>query len=133
MAHDQHHQNHSSRESAGLREKRKYTRITVNIPTTLTILQLEAYHSGFLLNISMGGCLLSTSEKMPVGAECQLAITIGEGLEAEIITLPGRIVRSDGEDLGIEFIGIDNGLRQQLQRLIRRYEAAWRDSARGRN
>ncbi len=107
-----------------MREKRRYTRITVNIPASLSILQLEAFHAGFLLNISMGGCLLSTGEKMPVGAQCQLEITVGEGLETEILTVTGRIVRSDGIGLGIEFIGIDNELHQQLQRLIRRYEYA---------
>lgn len=124
MARDQYAQDRRSSEFAELREKRKYTRITVNVPATLTILQLEAYHTGFILNISMGGCLLSTPEKMLVGAECQLAITVGEGLETEIMTLPGRIVRSDGAGLGIEFTELHNGLRRQLKRLISRYDAA---------
>ena len=107
-----------------MREKRRYTRITVHIPASLSILQLEAFHTGFLRNISMGGCLLSTSEKMPVGAQCQLEITVGEGLETEILSVTGRIVRSDGTGLGIEFIGVGDELHQQLQRLIRRYEDA---------
>lgn len=127
MARDQYYHNHKSRKSIELREKRKYTRVTVNIPASLTILQLEAYHSGFLRNISRGGCLLSTSEKMPVGVECRLAITIGEGLETKFIAIPGRIVRSDGTALGIEFLEIDSQLDQQLQMLIRKHEGACQD------
>ena len=71
--------------------------------------------------------MLSTSEKMPVGVECRLAITIGEGLETKFIAIPGRIVRSDGTALGIEFLEIDSQLDQQLQMLIRKHEGACQD------
>ena len=105
------------------REKRRFTRITLDVPTILSLYQIQAYHTGSIANISMGGCFFSVGEKLPVGEDCQVSITVGEGLETEKITLPGQIVRSDSMGVGIKFT--DNSLHnnQQLEKIITRYQS----------
>lgn len=103
-----------------MREKRKFTRITLNVPTMLSFLQVESYHIGFISNISMGGCYFPTSEIIPVGAECLITITVGEGIETEDISIPGEIVRCDGKGIGIRFSYTLDSLGQQLRKIINR-------------
>ena len=92
-------------------DQRQFIRIAVNVPTALVLLQIQAYHSGHIANISMGGCFFAGGEDLPIGEECQITITVGEGIETAQITLNGLIVRSDSHGAGIQFI---NAADQQL-------------------
>lgn len=103
------------------REKRQFTRFTLNVPTILSMYQVEAYHTGSIANISMGGCFFPVGETLPVGEECQVTITVGEGILTEKISLPGQIVRSDVNGVGIMFTDNSPGHHQQLKRLIAQY------------
>lgn len=85
-------------------DRRKYTRITVNIPAALSLLQVDAYHSGSIANLSMGGCFFPAEKPLPLGAECNISITVGEGLKTEIFELKGVVIRSDEVGVGIKFI-----------------------------
>ena len=105
-----------------MREKRQFTRITLNVPTILSLYQIQAYHTGSIANISMGGCFFSVGEKLPVGEKCQVTITVGEGLETEKITLPGQIVRSDSTGIGIRFTDSSVHYHQQLETIIAKYQ-----------
>lgn len=107
-----------------MRERRQFTRITLNIPTILSLYQVEAYHTGTIANISMGGCFFPVGEELPMGEECQVDITVGEGLETEKICIAGQIVRSDTAGVGIKFTDISSENRQQLERIIAHYTAA---------
>jgi hypothetical protein len=104
------------------REKRRFTRITLDVPTILSLYQIQAYHTGTIANISMGGCFFSVGEKLPVGEECQVTITVGEGLETEKITLPGQILRSDSKGVGIRFTDNSGHYHQQLETIIAKYQ-----------
>ncbi len=42
--------------------------------------------------------------ELPLGAECDIGITVGEAVEAEHFTLKGVVVRSDSIGVGIKFI-----------------------------
>jgi len=105
------------------REKRQFTRITLNVPTILSMFQGEAYHTGSIANISMGGCFFPVGEALPIGEECQITITVGEGIETEKISLPGQIVRSDSSGVGIKFTYNSAHHRQQLEKVIAHYQA----------
>lgn len=101
-------------------EKRQFTRITVNVPSILALYQVHAFHSGTLANISPGGCFLSLGEQLPLGENCQVTITVGEGIETENVSLSGQIVRSDAAGVGIKFT--DNGSHlPQLRKIIACY------------
>ena len=106
------------------REKRRFTRITLDVPTILSLYQIQAYHTGSIANISMGGCFFSVCETIPVGEECQVTITVGEGLETEEITLSGQIVRSNSTGVGIQFTDSSAHHHQQLEKIIAKYESA---------
>lgn len=105
-----------------VRERRRFTRITLNIPTKLSIYQVEAYHSGAIANISMGGCYFPFGEELPIGGQCSVTITVGEGLETEQITIPGQIVRSDSKGVGIKFTDSSEDCRKQLEKIITQHE-----------
>lgn len=101
-----------------VREKRNYTRITLDIPASLSLYQVETCHAGAITNISLSGCFFPFIGELPVGEECSLSITVGEGIETKEITIAGKIVRSDSTGVGIHFL--DNPLknRLRLERLI---------------
>jgi hypothetical protein len=105
------------------REKRQYTRITLNVPTILSLFQIQAYHTGSIANISIGGCFFQVGEKLPVGEECQITIIVGEGLETEKITLSGQIVRSNSTGVGIKFTNNSVHNHQQLEKIITKYQS----------
>ncbi|MFW2365235.1 MAG: PilZ domain-containing protein [Desulforhopalus sp.] len=105
-----------------VREKRRFTRITLNVPATLSLYQVEAYHSGAIANICMGGCYFPFGEELPVGDQCNVTITVGEGLETEQITIAGQIVRSDSKGVGIKFTESSEDSRQQLEKIIVQHE-----------
>lgn len=102
------------------REKRSYTRITLDIPASLSFYQMEAYHTGSIANISLSGCFFPFAGELPVGEQCDVAITVGEGLETEQITVAGIIVRSDSEGAGISFTDNSPECRRQLEKIISR-------------
>lgn len=105
------------------REKRQFTRITLSVPTILSLYQIQAYHTGSIANISMGGCFFSVGETLPVGEECQVTITVGEGLETEKITLHGQIVRSNSTGVGIKFTDSSVRYHCQLEKIITKYKS----------
>ena len=107
-----------------VREKRQFTRIALNIQTALSLYQIDTYHTGAIANISLGGCYFPIGEELPVGEKCHLTITVGEGLETEILTLSGQIVRSDAAGAGIQFIENTPHTLQQLEKIITRHLVA---------
>lgn len=83
--------------------RRQFARITVDIPAALSYIQVDSYHKGALANLSMGGCFFPMESNLPLGAECDISITLGEGVQEESYLLQGRVVRSDGMGVGIKF------------------------------
>ncbi|HKJ63834.1 MAG TPA: PilZ domain-containing protein, partial [Desulfopila sp.] len=73
-------------------ERRKFTRISVEVPATLSFFQVEGYHTGVLANISEGGCYFPFQGDIPLGEQCGVTIVIGEGLEARSYVIAGTIV-----------------------------------------
>lgn len=86
------------------KNRRNFARITVNIPAALSLIQVDSYHSGSIANLSMGGCFFPAEDELPLGAQCDIEITVGEGIETESFTLQGIVVRSDALGVGIKFI-----------------------------
>ena len=73
------------------------------MPAALSLIQVDSYHSGTIANLSMGGCFFPMESELPLGAECDIAITVGEALEIENYSLKGVVVRSDSIGVGIKF------------------------------
>lgn len=96
--------------------RRNFARITVNIPAALSLIQVDSYHTGTIANLSMGGCFFPMESELPLGAHCDIAITIGEAVETENFTLKGIVVRSDAIGVGIKFIEGN----QKIPRLLKK-------------
>ena len=101
-----------------VREKRNYTRITLDIPASLSLYQVETCHTGAITNISLSGCFFPFIGELPVGEDCSLTITVGAGIETEEITISGKIIRSDSTGVGIHFLDNPPKSRLQLEKLI---------------
>jgi hypothetical protein len=102
------------------REKRAYTRITLDIPASLCLYQMETSHVGAITNISLGGCYFPFDDKLPVGEKCEITITVGEGLHADKVAVSGTIVRQDAQGIGICFTDTSPACRLQLEKIISR-------------
>lgn len=100
------------------REKRAYTRITLDIAASLCLYQMETSHLGAISNISLGGCYFPFDGELPVGEHCEVTITVGEGLQTEKVAVSGTIVRKDSEGVGISFTDTSPACRLQLEKII---------------
>lgn len=99
-------------------EKRSFTRITLDIQGSITLYQMEAFHTGAITNISLSGCYFPFDGELPVGEHCKVTITVGEGLETEDVTLAGKIVRNDTKGVGISFTDGSPESGKQLEKII---------------
>jgi len=100
------------------REKRAYTRITLDIPASVCLYHMETSHLGAITNISLGGCYFPFDGELPVGEHCRVTITVGEGLQTEKVDVSGTIVRKDSEGFGICFTDTSPACRLQLEKII---------------
>jgi len=101
-------------------ERRRFSRVVLNIPTSLSTYHIQGYQTGVVTNLSSEGCFLQIDERLPVGERCELILTVGEALEAEELALEGEIVRLTREGAGIRFAAHSrkkNDLLQFMKRL----------------
>jgi hypothetical protein len=100
------------------REKRSFTRITLDIPASLSLYQMETYHIRAITNISLGGCFFPFEDELPLKEPCYVTITVGEGLKTEKVTVAGMIARSDSQGVGINFTDKSLECKVQLVKII---------------
>jgi hypothetical protein len=79
---------------------------------------METSHKGAITNISLSGCFFPFLGELPVGEQCHMTITVGEGLETEEMTISAKIVRSDEDGVGISFTDDSPECRLQLEKII---------------
>jgi len=79
---------------------------------------MEAYHNGLIANISLSGCFFPSETDLPVGEQCDVTITTGEGLEVEEVTINGTIVRNSLEGVGINFTDTSPENKLHLEKII---------------
>lgn len=99
-------------------EKRKFSRIALNIPATLTI--GETIHSlQSINNLSVGGCSLDMALNVSPGTACRLWIPLDSTNPGLGIDVKGEILRCTGETMGIRFDSITPESLFHLHNLIR--------------
>lgn len=79
---------------------------------------METYHTGSIANISLAGCFFPCESELPVGEQCDVTITIGEGLKAEKVTVAGMIVRNNSSGAGISFTDNSPECTLQLEKIM---------------
>lgn len=61
-----------------------------------------------VVNISLGGLLLTAAPTMPIGSPCKLAILLTEGANGRQVMAEGTVVRSDASGTAIKFASVMN-------------------------
>ncbi len=106
------------------REQRQFIRITVQIPATLSLYQIDSFRHGHLANICAGGCFFPARDSLPVGERCQVTLTIGEGINSMKMSLAAVIVRSDSSGAGLQFVDLSPSEQAHLDALLASYHPA---------
>jgi len=95
-------------------DKRKFSRVTLNIPVTLQFVTGEVL-SGEISNISMVGFALSIEKKQPIGSECVMHVHADANCTIEV---KACIVRHLPEGIAVEIIGIDTAGLEDFRDLL---------------
>ncbi len=103
------------------KERRSCTRVQLKLSTSVLLVKIDAYHSGIIANLSLGGCYFPADHGLPLGENCQVEITIGEGLDVDKIRMSGRVARVDSDGAGIEFIDNSPDIMERLKDILLRY------------
>jgi hypothetical protein len=98
------------------KEKRRDCRVFFDMPAELRV-DDDSYPVGQIANLSLGGCLLSIKDDLPLGAECRLIIdNAPQGLKIEI---DGIVIRNDAETIGVQFTQIEPDNLAHLRNIIK--------------
>lgn len=101
-------------------EKRKFSRIPLQFPVTLTLDNGSVFEIEEFINISVGGCLIPSTKEIVQTAACSITIVLGDDpLTAPKIEARGEIVRHTETDLAVKFTKIDPESLFHLQNIIR--------------
>lgn len=99
-------------------EKRRFSRIALNMPATLTIGE-DIYALRAIDNLSVGGCSLEIIMAAQPGSECRLWIPLDCTNPDMGIGVTGAIIRCDEKTVGIRFDSITPESLFHLHNLIR--------------
>ncbi|MFC1533756.1 PilZ domain-containing protein [Thermodesulfobacteriota bacterium] len=99
-------------------EKRRFIRFPFNIKAEMIVKDIT-YKVDEIINLSIGGCLLSVQAYPEPGTPCTLRINLGITGNELIITIEGSLVRSNQGDAAIKFTKIDPDSLLHLQKIAR--------------
>jgi hypothetical protein len=100
------------------RDRRKRTRIPIRFEVRI-IVDGQDYHAQ-TENLSLKGILLTTEQLLTPEQLCQVVLTLSSEI---VITIAGKIIRSDSEATAIDFISMDENSFFHLRRIVE-YNAA---------
>ena len=102
--------------------RRRHTRIPVQVPVTYRYEADTEQHDASLLEISIGGALLSAEPGVPLGSEVVLSLMPPGGIAP--MEISARVNYLGGENKsGVKFVFRDGGGSRRLRELIRRIRA----------
>ena len=102
-------------------DRRSSIRVQLKLSTSLMLVKVDAYYSGTIANLSLGGCYFPVDEELPLGEICQIEISLGEGLDIDTISMKGQVVRIDSQGAGIEFVDNPPEVTDTLKQILKRY------------
>jgi hypothetical protein len=99
-------------------EKRRFSRITFQMKAELEV-NNTTYAFDSITNLSVGGCLFELATEFPIGTDCQVLIVLNPADRRMNVRAAGRIVRSGGETVSVQFTAIEPESLHHLQNIIR--------------
>ena len=102
----------------GLVERRRSPRAPVVGHATAAFLAARVVQ---VVDISVGGVLLSSAELIPTGRAARLRATLGTGtLAADVVVKRVQPAKdAPGARIGAEFTSLDSGSRQAIERFLK--------------
>lgn len=101
-------------------EKRKFTRIPLHFPVTLTLDDGSVHEVEEFINISVGGSLLPKTPELSNSSTCKIVIKLGDDPDSDLkIEASGDIVRFGEDNLAVKFTHIDPDSLFHLHNIIR--------------
>jgi len=97
-------------------EKRRFTRVKFDVAARLKLGDVQ-YEVDHLVNLSVGGCLVTLPVELTVGSECNLVICLAR--MAPGVEIIGKIVRVDGHEASVQFTQVDPDNLHHLQNIVR--------------
>lgn len=101
------------------KEKRKNVRVPFRTEIVVShggkMLQLE----GDSVNLSMGGMLVETHEKLPLATECRVQLRLTGTQEPMGLAMKGRVIRHDPSGFVVHFEEMDLDSYTMLKEIVR--------------
>lgn len=100
-----------------MNDKRGRIRAPFKIKITL-ITSVKKIEIGDSRNISLNGVFVETHEKLPIGSECRVLITLTEIKPSIILSIESEIVRHDPTGMGITFKKMEVDDYEHLRNIV---------------
>ena len=108
-------------------ERRKYPRVTVDLPIEYRRIDSSARQTGRAQNASEGGLLLYLPEQMAIGQELRIKLFFASGVEFSAIEMVAQVAWTDihlGREwgdyrAGVKFIDIPSEDLEKLRNFLR--------------
>ena len=118
--------------SLNSRERRRYPRVSVDLPLEYQDLGDSCLHGAMVVNAGEGGFLIESTRNMPVGTKLSITLLFPKGFELAHFKAVAKIVRKEpyrkedsegnqsweGYQYGLEFIQILEENRWKLDLLL---------------
>lgn len=101
-------------------EKREYTRVAVqNAQLHLQFANDLLFARQYIENISVGGLFVKTNKKFRMAELIPIEISIPSGESPKKFSLSGRVARIAADGVGLEFTGMRDDVRRELENFVR--------------
>jgi len=109
-----------------IKNRRKYPRISLDLPLEYRLVDMPKAHGGLVINASQTGLLIHSIKDMPIGINLNLAVLFPKGFELADFEVLAQIVWKDihyedgweGYQYGLKFIQIKEEDFEKLQQLL---------------
>lgn len=96
---------------------REFTRIPIHVKVEVVAGEV-AVKTEKTIDLSMKGISFISDKNLQVGTDCAVFIHLGNGDSGININVKGRVTRSDGSQVAVEFTKIDLDSYEYLQNLV---------------
>ncbi len=100
-------------------EKRKNVRVPFRSEIVIQYNRKELHLEGDSVNLSMGGMLVESRERIPLGTSCRIQVKLTGTQEPMGLSMQGTVVRHDPAGFGIHFEEMDLDSYSLLKEIIR--------------
>lgn len=100
-------------------EKRKSERAAFETQVIIKgIDDMEIQANGSSKDLSLKGIFVNTDKEIPIGSECEVEVILTGMVEDVVLKMNGKVMRKEGEGIGISFESIDLESYTHLKNIV---------------